>query len=256
MVNNYFIGLQRWTQHELEKIISIYDKRIAGIILGDPFCEYRMFPQGNWSISLLAKSAKEAGKIVVYQTPVYLTHPRFELTVAAIQQLEQQGVCDWILAQDIGLLSWCHNSHLTTPISWSVWGINRSFSISYNFIDFLKSLGIQGLEIQKPEWVEPVRKLGLQIFMRSYAPTVITFRQKCYVETFLNTRCNLGDLCAKPKLQLANKQHELKLNINGFTIEDDRPTEFIKPDIQPDWYTIHVRDFAEFSDVLERAEVK
>jgi len=74
------VGLQKWTPDELEHVLSYPDVQVAGIILGDPFCEYRMFKHGDVDLVSLAEKAKAVGKVVVYQTPVYLTHPNFEKT--------------------------------------------------------------------------------------------------------------------------------------------------------------------------------
>lgn len=254
-MKKFLVGMQRWTSDELESVLQFPSEQVAGIILGDPFCEFRMFSHGNWDLGSFAKRAKDAGKSVVYQTPVYLTHPTFENTVSAIQYLEQEGVCDWILAQDVGLISWIHETKLNTPVSWSIWGITRTSSISYNFVNFVKSLGILGMEVEKPEWIEPVRQLGLQVFMRSYAPTVITYHQKCYVESFYKTHCNGGDLCHKSMFQIKDLRRDLNLTVNGYVLEVDTPKVYIKPSIPPDWFTVHLRNSQEISEIMEKAEL-
>ena len=248
------MGLQCWTLGELEKVLQFSNEQVAGIILGDPFCEFRMFPHGNWDLVALAKSAKGAGKTVVYQTPVYLTHPRFENTVSAIQHLENNGLCDWILAQDVGLISYLHDAAMRTPVSWSIWGTDRTSSISYSYVNFLISLGVRGMEVVNPEWIEPINHLGLQVLMRSYAPTVITYRHKCYVESFFNIRCNMGDLCQKSKFQIKDLRRNLRLKVNGYVLEVDAPSLFIQPSFAPDWFTVHLSDSQQLSDFLGESD--
>jgi len=246
------VGLQKWTPNELEHVLSYPNEQVSGIILGDPFCEYHMFQHGDFDLIEFAEKAKTVGKVVVYQTPAYLTHPIFDKTLSIIQYLEKKKVCDWILAQDVGLIHLCSKNKTTIPICWSVWGYNRSNFISYNLVNFLMSIGIQGIEINNPGWGEHVSFLNLQVFLNGYAPTVVSFRQTCYVESVYKTHCNNGDLCQKSMFIIQDIRRNQTLTVNGYVLEMNIPPKLIQSETPPDWYTIHLQTSDRLGDLLKK----
>lgn len=67
---NLYLGLDNYDDVSKEKINNI---RVSGFIVGDPFCQYKMFENGNYDLIRFIDNAIDAKKDIIYQIPAYVT---------------------------------------------------------------------------------------------------------------------------------------------------------------------------------------
>jgi hypothetical protein len=250
MKTKVFVGLKRWTTGQYLELERFKD-RLYGIILGDPFCSFRMFENSNWEIPVFCESAKEAGMKVVLQTPVYLTERNFKETIKLISFLENKNLLDLIFVQDVGLLDQLKGSGCQTDICWSLWGEGRGNNLSGDLLDFLTQLNVQYLETDISSRVKPLQEYGLKVIYRLYGPQIATFGRFCYTQRLTDCLCNYNsNPCLQGQPSIVSTDGKMELRVNGYTLEYKRSVLNPYPNASPEYITVHVRELNDLLGVL------
>ena len=97
-----YISLDSYTRDDIERICEL--PQVHGALLGDLFCQRRMFEGGAPELWKMAKNLTAARKRVIYQTPFYLTERYYEGELLQIRSLAQSDILHGLIVQDIGLL--------------------------------------------------------------------------------------------------------------------------------------------------------
>ena len=94
-----YVASQRWSRSVVETLRD----HTTGIILGDPFCQKRMFENEWFDVIDLARLARELGLEVIFQTPAYNTTRSMETTMSLLRKLCADSLLNAVLVHDIGV---------------------------------------------------------------------------------------------------------------------------------------------------------
>ena len=185
-----------------------------GFVVGDPFCQYRMFRYGNPEMIDFVRKTTGFGREIIYQTPVYITDRNFHATVKLIRYLHEEFNVKKILVQDIGLTDYIVKSGLELDIIWGHWGRNRNSMVNYDYIDFLIRSGITAIETNMPGRIVAFSERKLPVYA-VYGNTVYnTVSRSCYNSYMLNSFDGICSReCIKESMEL--RCENLHMTIDG-----------------------------------------
>lgn len=203
--------------------------RVAGVILGDPFCQKRMFRRGAFDIPALARRARDRGLRVALQTPAYDTSRSFESTVALAQHLADGRLVDAVLLHDVGVLRAVRGTP-EVELWWDRLSFNRDVVPNAPLLEFLVAQGISRVELLRASDAPAVAAAGCAPLLRAYGPEVVSFGRVCYTEYFLDEPCGTQILCRSRSPSVASVDKvRLDYVADGFTLLDRR-----EPRISPE----------------------
>ena len=104
-MRSYYCALETYPEDAFVQLIG--DSAVKGLILGDRFCQKRMFPDGLAQEIVFMKQAMESGKELLYQTPLYVTTRNWDtvLSIVKLICLNKDNLC--INAHIIGSCLMC-----------------------------------------------------------------------------------------------------------------------------------------------------
>lgn len=172
---------------------------INGFVLGDLFCQKRMFRFGDEGFAALAMAIARQKKAMLYQTPLYATDDVVTASVGRIEWLLSLGVLDGVLVQDVGVVIELRNRFPELNIIWSRMGRTRGNLITVDTFRYLRKIGVAGIENARPNRREVLLGLGFDVYDVLGDMEYRTLSRKCY-SCYLNeisiADCNrrcLGD---------------------------------------------------------------
>ena len=175
-------------------------KQYDGYILGDAFCNKRMFRHGDLGLIESINRANLLNKEVIYQTPMYLTDRTFAKETDKIIYLHEKMGVKKLLVQDIGLIMWLSKNIPDIEIIWSRLGKTRNSIMNHGFIEFLQSIGISSIEVESPEKARAIAMYGFFIYSVFGSINYMTLSRDCYNKYMLNRfdgacerECNRAD---------------------------------------------------------------
>lgn len=215
-----YVAIQRWS-HALVKTLQ---GRVGGIILGDLFCQKRMFENEWFEVLELAYLARQLGLQVVFQTPVYNTTNTIEQTTSLIRKLYTTSLVNAVLVHDVGVLQ-VLSELADLDLWWDRFSFNRDFVPNTQLVNFLMAHRISAVEVIRPNHIEDVSRQGCGVLFYGYGPNVATFGRICYTEYFLNEPCGQRILCSQrqPFIVSADKV-PLQYLADGYTLLDKNPS--------------------------------
>ena len=99
-----YCGLDFYTTEDINSLIQ--EDVIDGIVLGDWFCQRKMFEYGESQlydyINIVGRSLKK----LVYQTPIYITSRNRMQVIDTIKYIDTNFADSVILTQDIVVVMW------------------------------------------------------------------------------------------------------------------------------------------------------
>lgn len=98
-----WLALENYDNLEINTIRKL---NVQGVVVGDPFCSYRMFRYGDIDLFDFIKKCNQAGIQVIYQTPVYVTDRNFKYVTNSLEYLYEKLHVRKFLIQDVGLTDW------------------------------------------------------------------------------------------------------------------------------------------------------
>jgi hypothetical protein len=225
-----YVTAQRWSLAIAEALRD----HARGIILGDLFCQKRMFENDLFDLLDIARSAKDLGFEVVFQTPVYNTTRTMDPTLALIRKLAGDGRLDAILVHDIGVVQAIQEVK-GVELWWDRFSFNRDFVPNAPLMEFLRGQGISRVEVIHPAHVPAVADHGLGVLLYGYGPEIASFGRICYTEYFLNEPCERKILCrhSQPVIASVDKV-PLQYVADGYTLIDKNEPVVRLPAIEPD----------------------
>lgn len=211
---NYYLGLGAYSDESLTEVIEYHC--FQGLILGDLFCQRRMFENGEWGIPKYAEIIKQQGLQVILQTPMYLTPESLDRCVRLISYLLQSKVLDAVLLQDIGLLNILAKKYPALTLCWSRMGKGRGGMISLQFVELLHKLGVSAMELDSKVRAEAAIEIGMGVWQIYGNLKYKTLWRECYTCYQLEIEPeNCGCSCETP-LELVSNQ--LKMTVNGHVL--------------------------------------
>lgn len=252
-----YVVVQRWTK----QYVSILADRVTGVILGDLFCQKRMFDHDWFSIIDIARHARREGLNIVFQSPMYNTTRTMETTVSLVQSLHTSNLVDAVLVHDIGVLQ-SLNRFEGLSMWWDRHAFNRDFVPSAYLINFLMSQGVSRVEVVRPGDIQPISSQGCEVMLYAHGPSMVSFGRICYTEYFLNEPCERKILCENhsPFIASVDKVHSQYI-ADGYMLLDKKEPQHTVPVLTPNQTAkiagmfVHIRRDEELSALEEIREV-
>ena len=119
-----YVALDQYTKDDIVKISDV--PSIDGVVLGDLYCNKRMFEFSDHELIDFARLARGLGIHCVYQTPRYLTERNFERVMQLVQYLQKECLIEKVIVQDVGATSYIRRMCPDLPIIWGYMGISRN----------------------------------------------------------------------------------------------------------------------------------
>lgn len=186
-----YVTAQRWSTAMLHSLHG----QATGVILGDLFCQKRMFENEWFDVPGLAEEARRTGFDVIFQTPAYNTTRTIEATLALIRKLARDGLLDGVLLHDIGVVE-AMREYSHVALWWDRFAFNRDFIPNAPLITFLHGQGVSRVEVTRPGHVGDVAGGGCGALLYGYGPEIASFGRVCYTEDFLDEPCERKILCS------------------------------------------------------------
>ncbi len=99
-MREYFAGRETYDLGRIEELIE--KSEVKGIILGDLFCQKRMFQNGIADLILLMDRVLASKKEAVYQVPLYVTGRNLEEVTAILRLMDGYKKESCVIVQDFG----------------------------------------------------------------------------------------------------------------------------------------------------------
>lgn len=213
----YYIAAEIYDEASFDKIVKT--KVISGVVLGDPYCQKRMFPYGETDLADYAIRAHESGLKVIFQSPCYMTQRIFDAIKTLMLHLYGKGLCNDILIQDVGLAFEIKKMFPEINLIWSQISRSRNGAENMLFYKFLKNNGISAAELFRPELACYLRNIDMVSVYSDKQINYNTVNRKCYYihELGLWDRdCGRG--CLDRKARLVNDDRGIDLTIDGYKL--------------------------------------
>jgi hypothetical protein len=224
-----YLSIQRWSRSAIEALSG----RASGIILGDLFCQKRMFENELYDVISLAEFASDIGLEVIFQTPVYNTTRTMEPTMALVRKLVTDGLLNAVLVHDIGAVQ-ALREFKEVELWWDRFSFNRDFVPNAPLMEFLRGQGISRVEVIHPVHIPLVADQGLGVLLYGYGPEIASFGRICYTEYFLNEPCERKILCQRSRPVIASVDKvPLQYVADGYTLIDRNDPMVRLPAIEP-----------------------
>lgn len=192
---------------------------IEGVVLGDGYCQKRMFEYGEAELLECIQYAHDLNLKVLFQTPVYMTERIFEQTLDKIAFLYERKICEGIIVQDVGFAFSVHERMPDLSIIWGQLSAVRNGAENMLHYEFLKKIGISTIEAVKPELVEPLEEIGFKVVCSNEEIQYSTVNRECYYIHELgvwNKHCERG--CIRKKVRMVNEYRNLDMTVDGFML--------------------------------------
>lgn len=249
-----YITAQRWT----EALMSEVCDHATGVILGDLFCQKRMFANEWFDLQDFAQLAKAKGTRVIFQTPTYNTPRTLEATLSAVRKLAGAGLLDAVLVHDVGVL--VQLADLPVERWWDRFAFNRDFVPNAYLVDFLREQRVSRIEVLRPGHINHVAEAGCSVLLYGYGPEIASFGRVCYTEYFLNEPCEQKILCHQRNPVIASVDKvPLQYAADGYFLIDQTDPMHIVTDLtdgqtrQVGGLTAYIRDAADLARLLNVA---
>ncbi len=214
-----YIASDTYSIRDVERIAE--SGKVCGVVVGDPYCQKRMFEYGETGLVKVVERAAELGLGVIYQTPCYMTDRVFDKNMMFVRYLADNDLCSGgVMVQDVGF---AHELHALRPelnLIWSQVSRTRNSADNTMFYSFLKKTGISAVELTKPELAGHLKGIGLTPVFTDRLIQYSTVNRECYYihETGQWDRnCKRG--CLGRDIRLVNEGRNMNMKVDGYQLD-------------------------------------
>lgn len=220
-----YVMAQRWESSLVDSLLQ----HTTGVIIGDPFCQKRMFEHDEYDALELAEYAKSLGLMVVFQSPVYNTVRTFESTLSLLKKLHKNGHVDAVFVHDIGVLAKLQEFS-GLELWWDRFAFNRDIVPNRQLVLFLRQQGISRIEATRAADIDDIYAAGCGVQFYGYGPEIASFGRVCYTERFLDEPCERKILCrSKDPFIVSKDKVPLQYLADGYTLLDRKEPVHLMP---------------------------
>lgn len=250
---NVYITAQRWSKSLLEALQG----NASGVILGDLFCQKRMFAHEWFDVLDFSQHARLLGFDVIFQTPAYNTPRTFEATINLLGKMYSQQLLDAVLLHDIGVL------HALKDLAgvefwWDRFSFNRDIVPNTFLVEFLRKQGVGQIEVSRAHDIDDLTRDGCGVLLYGYGPDVVSFGRICYTEYFMSEPCEQKILCCQHSPYISSRDKvPLQYVADGYTLLDRKKPIHSLPHLSVDQaraisgLTICIKEQVELSEINE-----
>lgn len=211
-----YMGLSRYTKETLECILNYNPD---GIVLGDLFCDKKMFDCGTIELFEMMQTLKKGGISVIYQTPMYVTDRVFSEVVQRCVYFYKEKLIEAIIVQDIGAAAALCEKCQGITLIWGRMGYARTPIINKETLLFYMRYGINSFECKNSEQAEYARRIGADAYLVYGYPSYLTINRECYYcyeHNIFDEDCGLG--CLKHEKILFPVNQGIETSIDGYVL--------------------------------------
>lgn len=211
-MKQYYLGLDRYDGTDFMKIIS--DTSIKGIVLGDLFCNNRMFKNGIMDLITLIDMLDGHKKTLIFQCPIYVTSRDMEQINFLLEYIGRKNIKTLVIVHDIGCVNMIRRKFKRYGIIWGRMARFRDYTLNRDFLELLKIIGVSGIELCDLNYRELVEKSGLIPYVVYGEMKYQTIGRQCY-NKYQDLGCCRED-CLSGKYSMNDTESNFKMSINGY----------------------------------------
>lgn len=212
-----FCGLDYYSKNDIDKLVR--DSRISGIVLGDMFCQRRMFDRGEIELYESINVVGKNGKIIIYQTPIYVTSRNRDLVIDVINYLDSTHPRSKVITQDIGVIKFIKENCSFIEVIWSRMGRTREYSFNQFFYKALQELDVSLFETESRCIANLALECGIRPLLVYGNIHYRTIGRRCYSKYELDIPA--GDCskhCRESRYEMETLDGTYKMTIDGFML--------------------------------------
>lgn len=174
--------MARYETYDADRIDCLCQSdEVRGVVLGDLFCQKRMFGNGTVDLILFLEKLMLAGKEAIYQAPLYVTSRNLDEVVSILKLLSGYKGKAYVIVQDFGTAQAASRDFPGIKLIWGQMGRVREHRFSDDFLDFLKLKGFYGMETSSPELAARLAKRQMAVLWGNARLTYETLGRNCYL---------------------------------------------------------------------------
>lgn len=211
------IGLETYDKDIIQKINT--DSDIEGAVLGDLYCQKRMFENDVYDMYEYMIRLKACGKKVIFQTPRYITDRNMEQEMEKVRFLIRKEMADAVIVQDIGVASEIMEACPQAELIWGRMGYNRNPVANRSFFEFLKKFHVTAVETADEQRRHIFEQMGFKVYKTVGTLRYSTVNRECYFlyqNDIFDQKC--GRACIWRKQELIQKGGVIRMTVDGYML--------------------------------------
>lgn len=226
-----YIALEKYDDTTLHELFM--NDEIDGIVLGDAFCQKRMFEYGESGLLGACIQTAQMGKKVILQTPCYMTDRIFDKNITFIRYLYDNKISTQYLVQDIGFAHKLSEKFPDADIIWSQNSTTRNLANNLSFYRFIRTIGVNSVEVVARKNIPYLVDMGFKIYTANEKISFNTVNRECYyMHQFDIYDGDCGRGCIVDKVRMVNNVCGIDMSISGYQLG----RKYIKTDLDADDY--------------------
>ncbi len=208
----YMARFETYFEKRIDKLCHMDEVR--GIVLGDLFCQKRMFTNGFVDFILFIKKIMSSDKELVYQTPLYVTARNIDGVISVLKLLSDYKEPVYIIVQDFGMAEIIKRDFPMLKLVWGQMGRTRELRFSSDFLMFLKLKDFYGMETSDPKLANRFSEFDLIPFFGNASLEYQTVGRNCYLQ-YQTGKCD-RNACIDGVYELEAEDNTCLMSIDGF----------------------------------------
>jgi hypothetical protein len=226
-MKHFFVSCESYDRERVDRFCE--DNDVQGIVLGDLFCQKRMFRRAMADLVLLMNCVLSSEKTAVYQAPLYVTSRNWDEVVAILDLMDSFAKISYVIVQDFGTAEFISKNYKNLRLIWGQLGRVRELRFSEDFLGFLRGNGFFGMETSDPDLAQRLRRHGLIPFVDSTVLRYQTLGRICYVKYQLGV-CD-KEACTTACYSLRAENEAFEMTLDGYMLGKENqaiPSETMK----------------------------
>ena len=212
-----FCGLDYYTSKDIKVLME--SESVDGIVLGDLFCQKKMFDFGEVELYEFINIVGNSSKKLIYQTPIYVTSRNRMQVIDIINHINASFAGSIVLTQDIGIIKFIADTCPNIELVWSRMGRTRDYSFNHLFYKALCDLKIKLFETDSLVMAMKLSEHNIQPLLVYGSLHYKTIGRRCYSKYELDIKednCSL--YCRNSKYKMETPDATCKMTIDGYIL--------------------------------------
>lgn len=213
-----YCGLSLYNDDDINTLIQSND--INGIVIGDFFCQRKMFVKGEPQFYEALNMIGHSQKTLIYQTPVYITSRNRMQIMDNIKYINSVFPGSIILTQDIGVLKYIKDNCNTVEVAWSRMGRSRENSFNNLFYEVIQELGVSFIETESIDMADNMTECSIEPLFIYGNIHYKTIGRRCYCQYELDIQEeDCASYCRNSDYQLETLDGSYGMTIDGYMLD-------------------------------------
>lgn len=212
-----YCGLNFYKKDDIELLVQ--SDIIDGIVLGDLFCQRKMFQHGELQFYEFINIVGHSSKKIIYQTPIYITSRNRMQVLDNIKYINSNFPESIILTQDIGVLGFIKGNCNNVKVAWSRMGRTREYKFNKLFYEALSELGVNFFETESLNIIDELTDSELQPLLVYGNTHYKTMGRRCYCQYELNIDDeNCSNFCRESEYEMETVDGSYSMSLDGYML--------------------------------------